>query len=389
MAGRVSRRPVATITERRGDRVGAPARRPLQRRDEAHAVGGIRRVQQRRPTPDVARRGRAPRGRPRARPAASLRSSSGETPSRVRKPCERSVAALRGRPASTTSTRGPRAPEVERRRQAGRPAADDDDVDVVRRGLTDQACASPCGGSAAMIGWSFADDADLRGAAGRADVVEELDVGRVVVLPLVGQVVLVVDRLDRAHRLARAAVHALVRVDVERSLALVDAVHRALVDARAVLHIDARQRDDVGHDARSERRRARSPTCSSRGTTLTRSRACAVRSARRARARARRGRASRPRSCTRRRALRAARATSPSARPARGSARPRIGDQVGDRLHRVGLGVADEADGSALDPAGRVEAGDAVAPSASVTRPPTFGITPRASSNGASTTGVP
>ena len=55
-----------------------------------------------------------------------------------------------------------------------------------------------------------------------------------------------------------------------------------------------------------------------------------------------------------------------------------VGDQVRDRLHRVGLGVADEADRSALDPAGRVEARDRLAASPSTTRPSTFGITPRA-----------
>ena len=64
-----------------------------------------------------------------------------------------------------------------------------------------------------------------------------------------------------------------------------------------------------------------------------------------------------------------------------------VGDEVGDRLHRVGLGVADEADRTALDPARRVQTGDRVAPDASTTRPSTFGMTPRRSSKGASTHG--
>ena len=75
---------------------------------------------------------------------------------------------------------------------------------------------------------------DLARAAGRAEVGrlgEEVDVRAVVVLPLRGGVVLVVDRLHRADRLAGTTVHALVRLDVERALALVDAVDRALVDA--------------------------------------------------------------------------------------------------------------------------------------------------------------
>src|SRR5674476_1244427 len=52
--------------------------------------------------------------------------------------------------------------------------------------------------------------------------------------PLPGDVVLVEDGLDRADRLAGAAVDALVRLDVERSLPFVDAVDRALLDAGPV-----------------------------------------------------------------------------------------------------------------------------------------------------------
>ena len=53
--------------------------------------------------------------------------------------------------------------------------------------------------------------------------------------------------IDRADRFARAAVHALVRVDVEHALALVDAVDGAFFDACSVKHINAGLRDDVGH----------------------------------------------------------------------------------------------------------------------------------------------
>src|SRR5690606_14483271 len=115
------------------------------------------------------------------------------------------------------------------------------------------------------------DHAYLGGAAGRAHIVEELDVGLVVVLPLVRKVVFVVDRLDGAHRLARTAVDALVGVDVERAVAFVDAVHGAFVDAGPVLDIHTGQRDDVRHVRISAPDRAMS-TCSARGTTLTRSR---------------------------------------------------------------------------------------------------------------------
>ena len=89
--------------------------------------------------------------------------------------------------------------------------------------------------------------ADLRRAARRAELVEEVDVGRGVVAPLVGQVVLVEDRLDRAHRLAGTAVDALVGVDVEHPAALVDAVDRTFLDAGLVQEVDARLGDHVGH----------------------------------------------------------------------------------------------------------------------------------------------
>ena len=82
--------------------------------------------------------------------------------------------------------------------------------------------------------------------------------------------------------------------------------------------------------------------------------------ARRARSRAGRARASRRGRCTRRRAPRAASTIASSdglgGRPPAGL----VVDEVRDRLHRVGLGVADEADRSALDPAGRVDAGHAI-----------------------------
>src|SRR5690606_24443301 len=93
------------------------------------------------------------------------------------------------------------------------------------------------------------DPAQLRGPARRADRVEELHVHAVVLGPLLRDVVLVVDGLDRAHRLARAAVHALVRVDVQGAVALVDAVDGTLLDARLVLDVDAGLGDHVGHEA--------------------------------------------------------------------------------------------------------------------------------------------
>jgi len=65
-------------------------------------------------------------------------------------------------------------------------------------------------------------------------------------LPLVGEGILGEDRLDRALGLAGAAVDALLGVDDEDALELVDAVDRADVDAGLVLNVDAGLGDDVG-----------------------------------------------------------------------------------------------------------------------------------------------
>ncbi|VXB60993.1 hypothetical protein ARTHRO9AX_180479 [Arthrobacter sp. 9AX] len=89
--------------------------------------------------------------------------------------------------------------------------------------------------------------AHLGGTARRAEVVEELHVGLVVVRPFVRGVVLVVDRLDRADRFAGSAVDAFVRMDVQRTLTLIDAVDRALFNTCLVLDIYTRLRDYVRH----------------------------------------------------------------------------------------------------------------------------------------------
>ena len=110
------------------------------------------------------------------------------------------------------------------------------------------------------------DDADLGGTTRRADLVEELDVGLVVVLPFFRQVVFVVDRLDGAYGFARAAVDAFVGVDVQRAFALVDTVNGALVDAGAILDIDARESDHIRHS--TSLRLAAGPIAQSGGLSL-------------------------------------------------------------------------------------------------------------------------
>src|SRR5262249_31751504 len=97
------------------------------------------------------------------------------------------------------------------------------------------------------------DLADLGGATGRAEIFEELVVGRGIVLPLLRHVVLVEDRLHRADRLAGTAVNALIGVDVEHPVALVYAVDRALLNARLVEQVDAWLGNYIGHGSSSPR----------------------------------------------------------------------------------------------------------------------------------------
>src|SRR2546428_8697556 len=76
---------------------------------------------------------------------------------------------------------------------------------------------------------------------------EELLVQRDEVFRLFRRLVLGEDRLHRAHGLAGPAVDALVGVDEELVRPLVDAVHRADLDAGLVLDSDARLDDHVRH----------------------------------------------------------------------------------------------------------------------------------------------
>jgi adenine deaminase len=78
----------------------------------------------------------------------------------------------------------------------------------------------------------------LCSSSGGANFVKEINVHLVVIAPLGRSVILVVDGFYWANWLTGTAINALVRVDVEHSIALVDAINRALINAGLVLHID-------------------------------------------------------------------------------------------------------------------------------------------------------
>ena len=92
------------------------------------------------------------------------------------------------------------------------------------------------------------DHTEFCGAAGRAQLVEEMDVGVVVFLPLTRSVVFVEDRFNGADRLAGTTIDAFVRLDVEHPLALVNTVDGAFVHTGAVLQVHTRLSDDVRHE---------------------------------------------------------------------------------------------------------------------------------------------
>src|SRR5437667_252691 len=87
----------------------------------------------------------------------------------------------------------------------------------------------------------------LRGGLHPGMVLEELLVQLDVVLPLLWRLVFREDRLHRTDGLARATVDALVRMDEEHRVALVNAVDGANLDTGFVFHVDAGFRNDIRH----------------------------------------------------------------------------------------------------------------------------------------------
>ena len=82
---------------------------------------------------------------------------------------------------------------------------------------------------------------DLGSTTRRTNLIEEVDVDLVVVAPLPWKVILVVDGFDWTDWLASTAIHTLVRVNVEHTVALIDAVNWTFVDASFVLDVNARK----------------------------------------------------------------------------------------------------------------------------------------------------
>ena len=79
----------------------------------------------------------------------------------------------------------------------------------------------------------------------RSQFDKELGVDLGIIFPLSRDIILIIDRLDWTDGFAGTAIHALIGLYVEHASALIDAIHRALFDARLVFHIDTRLRNYV------------------------------------------------------------------------------------------------------------------------------------------------
>jgi hypothetical protein len=88
---------------------------------------------------------------------------------------------------------------------------------------------------------------DFGRTPGRPDLQKELHICCVILCPTLGQIVLIVDCLNGTHGLASATVHALIRMDVQHSVTLINAVNRTFVNAGPVLDVNAGQSDHIGH----------------------------------------------------------------------------------------------------------------------------------------------
>jgi hypothetical protein len=89
---------------------------------------------------------------------------------------------------------------------------------------------------------------DLCSSTWRAKFYEELGINFRELFPVTWNVILVVNSLNRADRLASATIYALIRLDVEHSVTFIDAIHWALFDAGLIFHIDTWLGNHICHE---------------------------------------------------------------------------------------------------------------------------------------------
>ena len=84
-------------------------------------------------------------------------------------------------------------------------------------------------------------------AARGSKVIKEFHVSFVKIFPFFWNVIFVINRFNRADRFSCAAIHALIWLDVQHSIAFINTIDWTLFDTRFIFNIDTRFRDYVGH----------------------------------------------------------------------------------------------------------------------------------------------
>jgi hypothetical protein len=89
---------------------------------------------------------------------------------------------------------------------------------------------------------------DLCSSTWGAKFYEKLGINFWILFPFAGNVILIINRLDWTDRLARTAIDALIRLDVEHAVAFINAIHWALFDAGLIFHIDTWLSNHICHE---------------------------------------------------------------------------------------------------------------------------------------------
>jgi hypothetical protein len=91
-------------------------------------------------------------------------------------------------------------------------------------------------------------ETDLCSSTWGAKFYEKLGINFWILFPFAWNVILVIDSFHWTDRLARTAIDALIRLDVEHAVAFIDAINWALFDAGLIFHIDTRLGNHICHE---------------------------------------------------------------------------------------------------------------------------------------------
>jgi hypothetical protein len=84
-------------------------------------------------------------------------------------------------------------------------------------------------------------------SSGRTNCFKKVDVGAVIICPLLRDIVFVVNRFYWANWFTSATIHTLIRVDVKHAVTLIYTIHWAFFDACLVFKVNAWKCNYIGH----------------------------------------------------------------------------------------------------------------------------------------------